>query len=77
MINKFKANVLDGYYANHLQGDELLTIDLDAILSEHEVAIALENQGLIVDNKEFVKEVEELKAQVINLKKEVNTHQQS
>jgi len=76
MIQNLKENVLEGYYADHPQGEELLTIDLEAVLHEHEVAIALENQGLVADNKEFVKEVEELKAYVIRLREEINTHQE-
>lgn len=76
MIQKLKENVLHGYYANHSQGEELLTIDLEAVLQEHEVQVALENVGLVSDNKQFVKEVEDLKNKVIRLKEEINTHQE-
>ena len=76
MIQKLKENVLHGYYANHPQGNELLTIDLEAVLQEHEVQVALENVGLVSDNKQFVKEVEDLKNKVIKLKEEINTHQE-
>ena len=76
MIQKLKENVLHGYYVNHPQGEELLSIDLEAVLQEHEVQVALENVGLVSDNKQFVKEVEDLKNKVIKLKEEINTHQE-
>ena len=59
MFDEFKQKLLDGFYADHIKGKELLDLDLEAIEIVND-GLNLENKGLIMDNKQLKEEYKAL-----------------